>query len=206
MAGNGKRYPAAAVGHSAGDEIIHRCISFSVPSTHACHKVFHACLRSIQEHIGYLSRGLIICIQGTCRREPSISRTFENNTINNTQCGWQTPIADPHKAACVFGKVWHSLSYRWRRSVSVFQPQDLSHLCCGQIKICLLITESTTTSLSGFVTMSLTTAHRLYRVFLNLLIGNVAYCFINTSLEKYFNRPVFQANRRGHGQSILSAS
>lgn len=46
-------------------------------------------------------------LQGTCRREPSISRTFENNTINNTLCSWQTLIADPNKAACVFGKVWH---------------------------------------------------------------------------------------------------
>lgn len=50
MAGNGKRYPAAAVAHSACDEIIHKCIRFCVPSTHACHKVFYACLRFIQEH------------------------------------------------------------------------------------------------------------------------------------------------------------
>lgn len=69
MAGDGKRYPVAAVGHSDGDEIIQKRIRFSVPSTHACHKVFHACLRFIQEHTGYLSLVLIICIQGTCRRE-----------------------------------------------------------------------------------------------------------------------------------------
>lgn len=88
MAGNGERYPAAAVGHSTGDEIIHQRIRFCVPSTRVCHKVFYACLRSVQEHIGYLSPpGQMICIQGTRWREPIISRTFENNTRNNTQCG-----------------------------------------------------------------------------------------------------------------------
>lgn len=129
IAGDGKRHPAAAVGHSAGDEIIHSCIRFCVPSTHACHKMFHACLRFIQEHIGYLSPGLIICMYGTCGRQPSVSRTFENNTINNTQCGSQTLIADPNKAACVFGKVWHWVAGGGGPLLCVC---DLSRCCCGQ--------------------------------------------------------------------------
>lgn len=119
---------AAAV--LASDEIIHKCILCPLYSCVSCHKVFHACLRFIQEHIGYLIPSLIICIQGTCRREPSISRTFQNNTINNTQCCWQTPIADPNKAACVFGKVW-----RWFAGGGSASPCSNHRFCPTSVAV-----------------------------------------------------------------------
>lgn len=191
MAGDGERYPAAAVGHSTSNEIIHKCIWFCVPSTHVCHKVFHACLRFIQAHISYLSPGLIICIQGTCGREPSVSRTFENNTINNTQHGWQTLIADPNKAACVFGRVWHwvagggSLSLCSNRRICPisFAVKDFSSdkRIHNNIIVCFLVwgCQFGLWGVPYYIYSSVS-----YRVILvHLHFRNSTYCFINTSLS-----------------------
>lgn len=114
---------------------------FCVTSTHVCHNVFHACLRFIQEHICYLIPSLLIYIEGTCRREPRTSRTFQNNTVNNSQCCWQTRVAVPNTAACV------SLSLKClrRRPVSAIRLQGPPHFCRSQ-SCCLLITTTSSPS------------------------------------------------------------
>lgn len=68
------------------------CVLDSVPppppSTHACHTAFYVCLLSTQEHVGYLSRALA-CYSASCiwvGESYRYHRTFENDTVNNTQC------------------------------------------------------------------------------------------------------------------------